>query len=285
MIAVFGGGIAACCWGVSTVLAGRSSRQIGPASTLAWVGIAGAIVITPVVVWYGVPSGITWVDVLLVVIGACGSVLGLRLTYAALAKGKVGVVVAITSTEGAIAAMVAFAFGEAFGVVTAAGILLATAGVAAIGLGRHVDDSSEMVRDNRSAALTAGTAALVFGSCLFISGDVAQRVGPPWVVFAARFLGVLTMAVPLLIRRQLQVARPALYFACFAGVLESSGFIGFLWGAGHGIGVAAVVATQYATIATLISWFILNERLSRVQIGGLLTVVGGVVLLSVAGSV
>ena len=285
MISIIGGGIAACCWGVSTVLAGRSSRQIGPASTLAWVGIAGAVVITPVVVWYGIPSAITWEDILLVVIGSCGSVLGLRLTYAALAKGKVGVVVAITSTEGAIATLVAFAFGEAFGLLTAAGVLMATVGVAAIGLGRHVDDSHEMVRDNRSAALTAGAAALVFGSCMYVSGDVAQRVGPPWVVFGARFLGVLTMAVPLLIRRQLQVARPALYFACMAGVLESSGFIGFLWGAGQGIGVAAVVATQYATLATLISWFILRERLSRMQIGGLVTVICGVVLLSVASAV
>ena len=59
MIAIVGGGIAAFCWGVSTVLAGRSSRQIGAASTLAWVGIAGAIVITPVVIWYGVPKAIT----------------------------------------------------------------------------------------------------------------------------------------------------------------------------------------------------------------------------------
>ena len=282
MIAIFGGGIAAFCWGMSTVLAGRSSRQIGAASTLAWVGIAGAIVITPVVIWYGVPKAITLQDVILVLVAGFGSVVGLRLTYAALAKGKVGVVVAITSTEGAIAAVVAFVFGEAFGPVTALGVLLATAGVAAVGFGRHVDDSHEMVRDNRSAALTAGGAALIFGTSLYVSGDVAQRVGPPWVVFAARYLGVLTMAVPLLIRGQLQAARPALYFACAAGILESSGFVGFLWGAGDGIGIAAVVATQYATIATLISWFILHERLSRVQIAGIVTVIGGVVLLSVA---
>ena len=51
------------------------------------------------------------------------------------------------------------------------------------------------------------------------------------------------------------------------------------------MGVAAVIATQYATIATLISWFVLHERLSRVQIGGVVTVVCGVVLLSVASLV
>ena len=67
--------------------------------------------ITPVVIWYGVPKAITLQDVILVLVAGFGSVVGLRLTYAALAKGKVGVVVAITSTEGAIAAIVAFVFG------------------------------------------------------------------------------------------------------------------------------------------------------------------------------
>ncbi len=285
MIAVYGGLIAASCWGISTNLAGASARQIGPASTLAWVGIAGVVLMTPIVGWYGIPEGVTWWDGLLVLVGAVGSVVGLRLTYAALARGKVGVVVAITSTEGAIAAVIAFVLGESIGWTAALGIVLATLGVAAVGLGRHVDDSHEMVRDNRRAGVTATGAALIFGSSLYVSGDVAQRVGPPWVVFGARLLGVLIIAIPLLLRRQLQVARPGIYLACIAGLLECAGFLGFLWGASAGIAVAAVLATQYATIATLISWIVLRERLSHVQLGGIATVVVGVMVLSVSSSI
>ena len=268
MIAVFGGLIAAAAWGCSTIFASRSSRQIGAESTLGWVGIGGAIVITPIALIYGIKPGTEWTDWALVVVGAAGSVIGLRFTYKALSQGKVGVVVAITSTEGAIAAAIAFALGAPFGLLAGVGIMLATLGVAAVGLGRHAGDSAEAVRDSRKAAVNASVAAAVFGSSLYVSGDVAARVGPPWVVMGARWLGILTMAVPPLA----------------AGGLESCGFLGFLWGAEANIGIAAVVATQYATIATLISWIVLRERLSRVQLGGIAAVVVGVILLSFAGT-
>ena len=284
MIAVFGGLIAAAAWGCSTIFASRASRQIGAESTLGWVGIGGAVVITPIALVYGIRPGTEWTDWALVVVGAVGSVVGLRFTYKALSQGKVGVVVAITSTEGAIAAAIAFALGAPFGLLAGVGIMLATLGVAAVGLGRHAADSAEAVRDGRKAAINASVAAAVFGSSLYVSGDVASRVGPPWVVMGARWLGILTMAVPQLARGKFSAARPAVYFALFAGCLESFGFLGFLWGAEANIGIAAVVATQYATIATLISWIVLHERLSRVQLGGVAAVVTGVILLSFAGT-
>ncbi|MEI6689255.1 MAG: DMT family transporter [Thermoleophilia bacterium] len=284
MIAVLGGLIAAAAWGCSTIFASRASRQIGAESTLGWVGIGGAIVITPIALVYGIKPGTEWTDWLLVLVGATGSVVGLRFTYKALSQGKVGVVVAITSTEGAIAAAIAFALGAPFGLVAGLGIMLATMGVAAVGLGRHAADSAEAIRDNRKAAINAAVAAGVFGSSLYVSGDVASRVGPPWVVMGARWLGILTMALPQLLRGRFSAARPALFFALFAGALESSGFLGFLWGAETNVGIAAVVATQYATIATLISWLFLHERLSRVQLAGVAAVVSGVILLSVSGT-
>ena len=284
MIAVLGGLIAAAAWGGSTIFAGRAARQIGPESTLGWVGIGGAVVITPIALVYGIKPGTDWVDWALVAIGAIGSVVGLRFAYKALSQGKVGVVVAITSTEGAIAAIIGFLLGAPFGLLPALGIALATAGVAAVGLGRHSADTAESVRDSRRAAVNASVAAAVFGSSLYVSGDVASRVGPPWVVMGARWLGILTMALPQLARGKFSAARPAMFFGLLAGALESCGFLGFLWGAQTNIGIAAVVATQYATIATLISWLVLKERLSRIQVGGIAAVVVGVVVLSVAGT-
>ena len=282
MLAVLGGLIAALAWGSSTILAGRSSRQIGAESTLGWVGIGGAVVITPIAIWYGIPAAATKTDFLIVLVAAAGSVIGLRFTYRALSLGKVGVVVAITSTEGAIATVIAVALGAPLGALGAVGVALASAGVAAVGLGRHASDSEEMVRDGRRAALNATAAAAIFGTSLYVSGDIGRRVGPPWVVMGARWLGVLTMALPLILTGRFGTARPALWFALLAGVCESVGFLGFLWGAETSIGIAAVAATQYATVATLISWVVLHERLSRLQIAGILVVVAGVVLLAVA---
>ncbi len=283
MIALAGGAVAALMWGASTILAGRASRQIGPSSTLAWVGAGGLVLILPVVGWYGVRGTWTWVDVGLLVFAGLASAIGLRFTYAALARGKVGLVVAITSTEGAIAAVIAVLLGETLGWLAALGIVLAAGGVAAVGFGRHDDDTDAVVRDNRRAALSAGAAAAVFGTALYVSGDIAQKVGGPWVVLSARLTGLITMGVPLVLRRELQWARPGLWFALVAGLCESVGFLGFLWGASDGIAVAAVMATQYATIATLLSWILLRERLSRLQLAGIAVVIVGVVAIVASG--
>lgn len=285
MIALLGGGIAAAMWGLSTILAGRAARQIGPSSTLAWVGAGGLVLILPIVAWYGVRGEWNWVNVILLIYAGLSSAIGLRFTYAALARGKVGLVVAITSTEGAIAAIIAVILGETIGWLAAAGILMAAIGVSVVGLGRHDDDTDAMVRDNRRAGLSAGAAAVIFGTALYVSGDVGQRLGGPWVVLSARLTGLITMGLPLLIRRELQWARPGLWFALAAGLCESIGFLGFLWGAGDGIAVAAVMATQYATVATLLSWILLRERLSRMQLAGVAVVILGVVAISVSGSI
>lgn len=284
MIALAGGGIAALMWGLSTILAGRASRQIGPSSTLAWVGAGGLVLILPIVAWYGVRGDWTWTNVALLIYAGLSSAIGLRFTYAALARGKVGLVVAITSTEGAIAAVIAVLLGETIGWLAAAGIVMAAAGVSVVGLGRHDDDTDAVVRDNRRAAVSAGGAAVIFGTALYVSGDIAQKLGGPWVVLSARLTGLLTMGLPLVLRRELQWARPGLWFALAAGLCESIGFLGFLWGAGDGIAVAAVMATQYATVATLLSWVLLRERLSRTQLAGVTVVILGVVAISLSGS-
>lgn len=280
MIALFGGLIAALSWGTSTLFAGKASRQIGPASTLAWVAITGVVIMTPVLIWFGPPQQATITNAVLVAIAAVGSVLGLRLTYSALARGKVGVVVAITSTEGAVAAVIALAMGEQSNLLMILGLVAASGGVAAVGLGRHSGDSEHAVRDNRRAAMTAGAASVVFGSSLWAAGSVAVRVGGPWVVFSSRLLGLFMIALPLIIQRRLQMERPGVYLACSAGVLEVIGFLGFVWGAGAGLAVAAVVATQYATIAILLSRIVFKERLSPVQIGGVAVVLVGVILIA-----
>jgi drug/metabolite transporter (DMT)-like permease len=218
----------------------------------------------------------------LLAIAAGGSMVGLRLTYAALARGKVGIVIAIVSTEGAIAALIAIALGEELGLLLGLGLAVVTAGVAAVGFGQHADDSAAVVADNRRAAAIAGAASIVFGSSLWASGDVGRRVGDPTVVLASRVLGVLFIALPLIVRRRLRTERPALWLALLTGIVECVGFLGFLWGAGDGLAVAAVIATQYAVIATVLSRLIFKERLSPFQLAGIGVVVVGVVLIALS---
>jgi drug/metabolite transporter (DMT)-like permease len=65
-----------------------------------------------------------------------------------------------------------------------------------------------------------------------------------------------------------------------AGVCEVLGFFSFTAGSRHGIAVTAVLASQFAALAALVGYRLFNERLSRVQLVGAVTVIAGVAVLS-----
>jgi drug/metabolite transporter (DMT)-like permease len=69
-------------------------------------------------------------------------------------------------------------------------------------------------------------------------------------------------------------------FVVAAGICEVLGFYSYTAGARHGIAVAAVLASQFATIAAVGAYFLFHERLNRIQLAGVSSVILGVALLS-----
>ena len=51
-------------------------------------------------------------------------------------------------------------------------------------------------------------------------------------------------------------------------------------GARHNIAVAAVLSSQFAALAAVAAYFLFRERLSRVQLVGVVTIVAGVAVLT-----
>ena len=111
MVAVLGGLGAAFAWAATTICAARAARLIGGPSVLAWVMLTGLVVTLPWAALQGRPDVDTTAATSLF-IGGVGNCAGLLLVYAGLRAGKVGVVAPITSTEGAIAAVIAVVAGE-----------------------------------------------------------------------------------------------------------------------------------------------------------------------------
>src|SRR5438445_641454 len=65
-----------------------------------------------------------------------------------------------------------------------------------------------------------------------------------------------------------------------AGRCGVLGFTSYAFGARHGLAVAAVLASQFAGIAAVASFFLFRERLTRVQVTGVVAIVCGVSVLS-----
>src|ERR1700735_1610214 len=111
MLAVLGGLGAALCWTVPGVFAQRASRRIGELSTFAWASIIGfciAVVPALIAMLSSTPTGST---LLMLALSGVFNVAGLVAQFSALRRGPVSVVVPISSTEGAIAALLAAATG------------------------------------------------------------------------------------------------------------------------------------------------------------------------------
>lgn len=311
MIAIVGGLGAAALWATATLVSSKSSRMIGSRVVIGWVMLVGLIVGLPIAVVGSEPAQVTpFAIALLLLTGVC-YVAGLSLTYAAVAIGKVSVVAPIVATEGALAAVIAVALGDTIGLtaglmllVIAAGVVLASleparpevpvgglditadaiegpatpeSEAAASGRDRLPTDA-----ETRRAAILSICAALIFGVGLVATGKAAALVPVAWVAVAARLVGVVAVTLPLIARRRFTVTRAALPLVVIAGTGEVFGSMLSAWGSRDSIAITAVLGSQFAAIAAVAAFILFGERLSRVQVIGVVLIVGGVTLLAAA---
>jgi drug/metabolite transporter (DMT)-like permease len=132
----------------------------------------------------------------------------------------------------------------------------------------------------RAIAL-AIAAATAFGASLYAAGRAGSALPAAWVAAAARLIGVPMLALPLALTGRLRLTRAAVPFVVASGLCEVVGFYSYTAGARHGIAVAAVLSSQFGTVAAVAGYLILGERISRLQLCGVAATVGGVLALSV----
>jgi drug/metabolite transporter (DMT)-like permease len=279
MIAILGGLGAAAAWALSTLCSSRSSRLIEPRSVVAWVMLVGLLISGPAAALHGVPAALNGSSWAWLVLSGAGNVVGLVLTYSAMRIGQVALVAPVVSTEGAIAAVIALAAGESVAPAVGATLAMIVLGIclAAVPAADRSDD--ERVRHPQTVLL-ALCAALSFGASLYATGRAGSTLPTAWVVLSARLIGTVALALPLACTGRLQLCRSAVGLVITSGVCEVLGFYSYTAGARHGIAVAAVLSSQFGALAALVAYLLFKERLSRVQLVGVATLISGVALLS-----
>jgi len=275
--AIFGGVGAACSWAVAMLCSARASRALGASLTLAWVMTIGLVATIPFALMTGVvPHGpAAW----WLLVAAGGNVSGLLLEYQAVRAGKVGVVAAVVSTEGAFAATLAAISGEPLTVAT--GLVLAAIAVGIV-LASLTDDEVAQAPDTRSTPLLIALgAAACFAVGLFAAGHVSGDVPVAWVILPGRLVGVAIVGIPIAARGRLRLDRTIAPFVTATALAEVIGIACFALGARDAIGVTSVVASQFAALAAVGAFFLFGERLRRIQIAGVAVIVAGVSALAV----
>ena len=283
MVAILGGLGAALSWAIATLASSRSSRMIGPISVLGWVMAVGFVAaLGPALL--SRPVRLALPELAGLVATGLSHNIGLLLAYRALSIGRVSIVAPITSTEGAIAALLAVALGDSLAGTTALILGVIVLGVVLAAAERAADPASGPRLDpghNRRAAILALAAAATFSIGLVLAGRLGAGGMPPaWVMLASRTVGLTVIVLPLVVTRRFRLTRAALPLVVLAGVLEVFGGGIYVVAASENVAIAAVVSSQFAALAALGGYFLFGERLQRLQLLGVVVVVLGVTALA-----
>src|SRR5207247_2527309 len=92
--------------------------------------------------------------------------------------------------------------------------------------------------------------------------------------------GAAAVAIPLAVTARLRITRRAAPLVAVAGLCEVLGFASFAIGARHGIAVTAVLGAQFAALSALTARVLFHERLTRLQLVGVVVIVAGVAILA-----
>lgn len=277
MIAILGGLGAALCFTASALCASAASRAIGAVSAIAWVMVIGLVLVAVPVALAAPLSQLTPRTTGLIAIAGLSNVIGLRIEYVAMRRAKVGVVTAIASAEGVIAAAISIVAGAHVGLSTVVILLAVSAGVALAAAGREPRRDLE---GGVRGALLAIPVALLFGVTLYATGRVGSEVSVLWVLVPARLFGAVLIALPLRLRGGLRLTRRALPLVAGAGAGEVVGVLSYTLGARHGLAVSAVLSAQFAAFSALGGFLLFRERLGRSQLAGLVMIAAGVAALA-----
>lgn len=275
MVAILGGLGAAVCWAAGTLCSARATRMLGAPSMVAWQMLLSFAIVAPLVAVDGVPAELDGEQVAWLALAGVTSVVGLLLVFVAFGIGKVSIVAPINGTEGAIAAVLALIAGEAIGVPS--GLML---GVIVCGVVLASIAPSEGSADDPRAPLLAVGAALCFGTALYATGLLSDSLPLSWAILPVRVVGVVAVALPLALARRLRLSRAALPLVIGATLGEVVGLASYAIGAREGIAISAVLASQFAGLAAVGGYFLFGERITRLQVAGVILIGVGVAVLT-----
>jgi drug/metabolite transporter (DMT)-like permease len=280
--------------------------------------LIGLVIVIPPTAVLASPSGLSPAVIGLLAVAGATNVIGLLVEYVAFRRGKVGLVAAIASTEGMVAAVISALAGARLSLTTGVLLGLVTLGVAVAAAGPDADapareEPDAPAREEHGAPaaasapapaaasapapapapqdphprrrrvpwpLLAVSTALLFGVCLYTTGRAGEQVSVLWTLVPARVFGSALVAAPLAARHRFRLTRRALPLVTAAGAAEVLGVLSYVIGARRDLPVAAVLAAQFAALTAVAAYFIHGQRLSRTQVAGLAAVVVGVTLLA-----
>lgn len=273
LVLAFGSGMA---WGTADFLGGVSARTL-PLVTVSLVSqAAGLVLLGTVALVRGEGPSDADAVVLGVAAGVLGAV-GLAALYRALAIGRMSIVAPTAALSGVVPLVWGLLRGERPSAIQFAGVALAVAGIALAATSR--DDRDERTTAGLGLALVV---AVTLGTVVLLL-DEAGRVDPTWGPLMLRVTAITLFGVVFLVTRPSLRMRPVETGRLISvGLIDNGGNLAFAYAADAGglLVLTSVLGSLYPVATVLLARFVLHERMTSLQMAGVVGALVGVVLIA-----
>jgi drug/metabolite transporter (DMT)-like permease len=286
--------LTALSWGSSDLLARFAAQKIGTFRAMLYMQLTGLLLLSVALHWLGgwshLISATGWRP------WAWGIVAGVLNTFATLALyrsfeiGKMSVVAPISASYAALTLVLAAISGERLTPPRLAGLMLILLGVAIVASGEEVPGDANPIDPKKQPGkkhLGVGwalIAALGYGVLFWILGIRAvPLLGSAQTVWVIRLTCVvLTFAVMLMLRRPAALPDAGAKWPILGmGILDTSAYVLNNYGMRlEQVSVVTVLSSLYGAVTVGLAATVLRERISRMQLAGIVAIFVGIALVS-----
>lgn len=287
MITVFTGLASAFGYAVHDYLLVRIVRSASLWTALLWVMLVGVVILVPLaLIVDGLPGGHgEWRAIGFAAASGILEFLGMGALLKGLSTGNLSVVTPLGSLSGGFSAVGAIVLGETLTPIARIGLPLAVLG----GLMASVERAPQSVLgERRRTRATAGAgwallSAVLFAGTLLL---VAEATALPPITLAAvgRFSTTVVVVPVALLTGGLTLPREFRRRAVGAGVVDAGAFVALAVAISLGpVAIASVSVAQAGTWAVIIGLVLMREKLSHIQLVGVILTCVAITMLAAAG--
>jgi drug/metabolite transporter (DMT)-like permease len=270
--------IASLTWGVADYMGGIASRKASPTQVLVVAYPSGAVIIT-LMAFLAVPGEFSTDAALWGVLAGSIGALAVALLYIALSRGPMGVVSPITAVmSGAVPTAVGLLNGERLTLFGITGIAIAA--LAVILVSREKGEHVKVAPSTILISIASGSAIGLYLSAL----SLAPVESGIWAATVGRWTSSILVAVVVfaVIKNFTRNGFPWM-LAIVSGFLDATANAVFQLASQRGLlSIVAVLGSLYPATTALLARFLIQERLSRIQIVGVLLAFLAAALLALA---
>lgn len=286
------GALTALGWGCADFIARFTGRRLGHDLALLAMLLVSALVMAAIF-WSSGEGLVVRLDGLwLLLATGLGILLATFLLYWGLARGPVTVVSPIVASYPAFNVALAVVLGSRPTLGQWLSIALVMLGVLVVVRASRSFESSARYepRELRKTVWISMASSLAFGAAIAAGQEAATIYGELQTTVAARWIGMLALALFLLSRGTERRPRlrsiPLSWWLLLGlqGLLDGGAYIA-LFAASHGANaeIAAVVASAFSAITVVLARIFLREAMTVPQWAGIAMIVGGVAALAGQG--